>query len=144
MKPFPLVPVLLAAGMLASSSAPAQTAAVPAPVVTSTIISLGGRQIMNIRTGAGGYTPQQRADAVRDRLVPILSITNLTPADVQVQQKRAGQDASITVRGHLLITVDRTLAQANGMKPYALAQKWASALAAVLPQVNAHPNPNGL
>ncbi len=141
MKPFPLISAFLAA-MLAATPAPAQS--VPSPVSASTVISLGGKQIMNIRTGAGGFTPQQRADAVSDRLVPILSITNLTPADVHVQQKRAGQDASITVRGHLLITVDRTLAQVNGMTPYALAEKWAGTLAAVLPQVNAHPNPNGM
>lgn len=111
---------------------------------TSTIISLGGKQIMDIRTGAGGLTPQQRAEAVRERLIPILSITHLTPEDVRVQQPRPHQAASIYVRGHLLVTVDRTLARADGTKPFTLANRWAATLADVLPSVNARPNPNGI
>ena len=129
-------------GIVAGPSAVSAQASRPA--VADTTISLGGRQIMNIRTGAGGYTARQRADAVRARLVPILSITNLTPEDVSVRQQRPGKDASIYVRGHLLVTVDRTLARANCARPFALADRWAAKLAAVLPQMDVRPNRNGV
>ncbi len=105
---------------------------------TSTIISLGGKQIMNIRTGAKGFTAQQRADNVRDRLVTILSLTHLSAADVRVQgnRHRPKQDASIYIRHRLLITIDAGLAAANHTTQLALAEQWAAALTAILPEVS--------
>lgn len=100
---------------------------------------------MRIRTGAGGYTAEQRAEAVRERLVPILSMENLTPDDVAIRQTRPNQDAHIFVRDRLLITVDRTLTQANGGgDPYTLASAWAEKLRMVLPQVKGPQNRRGL
>jgi hypothetical protein len=135
-------PVALAIFVAAGPSA--VSAQIGRDSAADTVISLGGRQIMNIRTGAGGYTAQQRADAVRERLVPILSIISLTPEDVSVRQQRPGQDAGIYVRGHLLVTVDRTLARTDGMSPFKLADKWAARLASVLPQVDVRLNRNGI
>jgi len=107
--------------------------------VDETAIDLGGEVVMRIRTGAGGFTAEQRADAVRARLAPILGFTGLKAADVTVRQSRPGQDAAIYVRDHLLITVDRTLAAANGDTPQGLARVWAEKLRTVLPRVAAHP-----
>ena len=107
---------------------------------TSTTISLAGQVVMRIRTGAGGYTAEQRADAVRTRLTPILSLPNLSASDVTVATPNPNQ-SNILVRGHLLLTVDRTLAQANGEKPAQLAQAWAANLRQAIPQVVAHPGP---
>jgi hypothetical protein len=116
--------------------------ALPARAQTDeTAIDLGGQVVMRIRIGAGGYTPQQRADAVRARLTPILGFAGLKAADVTVRQTRPGQDAAIYVRDSLLITVDRSLAGANGTTPEALARVWADRLRTVLPRVAARPEP---
>lgn len=101
---------------------------------TSTTISLAGQVVMRIRTGAAGYTAEQRAAAVRTRLTPILSLPRLAASDVTVQTPNPNQ-ANILVRGHLLLTVDKSLAQANGEKPQQLAQAWAANLRQTIPQV---------
>ena len=91
---------------------------------------------MRIRTGASGYTAEQGADAVRTRLTPILSLPDLSAKDVTVQTLSPNQ-SNILVRGHLLLTVDRLLAQANREKPAQLAQAWAAHLGKTIPQVTA-------
>lgn len=99
-------------------------------------VTYSGQTLMRIRTGAGGYTAEQRAEQVRDRLPSILSLENLTPDDVTVKQSRPYQDASIYVRDRLLITVDRTLARANSNNdPGDLAKAWAEHLRGILPGV---------
>ncbi len=105
---------------------------------SSTLISVSGEELFRIRAGAGGYTAAQRADKVRERLVPILSLPALKADDVVIRQSRPGQDAAIYVRGLLLVTVDRTLASANRAKPFALASHWADRLREVLPRVGVH------
>ncbi len=110
-----------------------------------TLITVSGQILFRIRAGAGGYTATQRAEAVQDRLVPILSLERLTSSDITVKQARPNQDASIYVRDKLLVTVDRTLAQANGDKdPGALARTWADRVRTILPSVSVKPNQNGL
>ncbi len=99
---------------------------------TNTSIALDGQTVMRIRTGAGGYTAEQRADAVRHRLIPILSLRNLRPGDVMVEMINPNQ-SNIMVRGELLLTVDQTLARANGESPEQLAQAWAANLRRTLP-----------
>lgn len=109
----------------------------PGPVVADQApeVVIGGRVVMRIRTGAGGLTPDERADAVRRRLGPILTMTDLSPEDVQVVQREAGATASIYVRNRLLITADKNLARANDTSPGLLAEKWAEILREVLPEV---------
>lgn len=102
-----------------------------------TAIDLGGEVVMRIRVGAGGYSPQERADAVRARLAPILGFADLKASDITVRQSRPGQTAGIYVRNSLLITVDRNLSQANGDTPEGLARIWAEKLRVVLPRVAA-------
>ena len=135
MKPITVLAVL---AMLAGTIVPPAAAQTTdqATAATSTTISLAGEVVMRIRTGAGGYTAQQRADTVRARLTPILSLTpSPTADDVTVQTVNPNQ-SNILVRGHLLLTVDWTLAQANGgQKPAQLAQAWAANLRRTIPQV---------
>lgn len=128
---------LAAIGVLATTIIAPARAQDPADAAnTSTTISLAGQVVMRIRTGAAGYTAEQRADAVRTRLTPILSMQGLSAQDVTVRTLNPGQ-SNILVRGHLLLTVDRTLAQANGQKPARLAQAWAANLRETIPQVTA-------
>ena len=129
--------ILVALGILAAMTAAPARAQDPADAAnTSTTISLAGQVVMRIRTGAAGYTAEQRADAVRTRLTPILSMQGLTAHDVTVQTLSPHQ-SNILVRGHLLLTVDQTLAHANGQRPTQLAQAWAASLRETIPQVTA-------
>ncbi|MES2461376.1 MAG: hypothetical protein V4671_12405 [Armatimonadota bacterium] len=110
-----------------------------APVGT---VTYSGQILMRIRTGAGGYTAEQRGAAVQDRLQNILSTENLTPEDIVVKQVRPYQDASIYVRDRLLITVDRKLAETNGNnEPGALAAQWAERMRSILPSVSVKQQP---
>ena len=124
-----------ALGVLSFCSCTSLWAQNEAQANVSTTISLAGQVVMRIRTGAGGYTAAQRALAVRDRLTPILSLPDLTPADVTVIPVNPNQ-SNIEVRGHLLLTVDQTLAKSNGQTPAQLAQAWATNLRHALPQAS--------
>lgn len=100
-------------------------------------ITYSGQILFRIRTGVAGYTAEQRADAVRERLGPILAMHNLVPKNVTVQQEKPYGDANIYVRDRLLITVDKSLAQANGNNdPGDLARQWADRMRSILPTVS--------
>ena len=105
---------------------------------TSTTIALAGQDIMRIRSGAAGFTPQQRAEAIRLRLIPIQSMKDLNADDVQVAALPRGERA-ITVRGRLLATVDRELAAQNEASPAELADTWAGNLRSTLPETRVAP-----
>lgn len=133
---------LMAGGTLtaiAQETVPAEPEAVPeievevVPAVPEVVI--GGQVVMRIRTGAGGLTPAERAESVRRRLGPILTMPDLEASDIRVHQRLPGQTAAIYVRDRLLITVDRNLAEANGTTPRILAFKWRENLRGVLPEV---------
>ena len=107
---------------------------------TSTEIDLAGQEVFNIRTNEGGFSPQQRAETVRERLIPILGIKNIHPDDVAVIQTVPDKYASIFVRHQLLIRVDDGLARANKTSSLSLANAWAAKLRQVLPQASVKQN----
>lgn len=116
---------------------PPQTPSIVPPVVESVPeLVIEGHVVMRLRAQAGGMTSEERAYNLRQRLGPILSLPNLSSADVVVRQERPGQTASIYVRDRLLITVDRNLAKANQTSIEGLAIQWASNLRQALPRVN--------
>ena len=41
-------------------------------------IALAGQVVIRLRATEGGQTPAQRADAIRERLIPVLSLRHLT------------------------------------------------------------------
>jgi hypothetical protein len=119
-------------------------AAVTAPAFaqnTDGSVDVGGVHILTVRFPAGGLSVKERADAVTDRLVTILSNPRLRPSDI-VATPFGKQEAQITVAGQLLITVDARTAQYNTSTAMTLAQIWVGHLRHVLPQVNVQPNPN--
>jgi hypothetical protein len=99
-------------------------------------VFIHNRLIMTIRAGAAGLSPEERADAVRKRLGPIITRPDLTAEDITIRQEKKYQDAGIYVRDRLLITVDRNLARANSTTPRVLAEQWAENLREALPLVN--------
>jgi hypothetical protein len=100
-------------------------------------IAYSGSVLMRLRTNAGGYAPEQRADEVIERLRPILELPGLRGEDIRVTRDEVSGEAMIFVRDLPLVTVDHSLARANNTNsPLLLAQEWASRLRAILPQVS--------
>jgi len=126
------------APVAAQDTAPSATLPVVPPPATVAVpeLVIAGRVVMRLRSQAGGLTPEERADALRQRLGVIITLPNIVPADVQVRQRRPGQTAYIYVRDRLLLTVDRNTAAANKTSVDALAQNWARNLRETLPQIN--------
>ena len=108
----------------------------PAAFDAAPELMIAGRTVMRLRARAGGLTPAERAYNLRQRLGPILTLPILTAEDVTIGQRRAGQSASIFVRGRLLVTVDTNLARANNTSVEGLAAQWARNLQQTLPLVN--------
>ncbi|MDE2125673.1 MAG: hypothetical protein KGJ62_03705 [Armatimonadetes bacterium] len=104
-------------------------------------VSVGGEHLFTIRFPAAGMTVEQRASAIADRLVPILSDPNLRPDDIQAVSIDKN-NAKIMVKDRLLVTLDERTAKFNTSTPLQLAQIWVRHLRKVLPEVNVKPNPN--
>ena len=102
------------------------------------IVTVGGELVLRVRFSAGGMTPQQRADAITQRLVRILQDPDIQPSDIVVKPI-AGGEAAIYVKDALLVTVDKKHAQVNQTTPIKLAEMWAKHLREVIPQVNVKP-----
>lgn len=149
--PITLVGLILAAPFAAAATpAGGQQSTPPGPVTTAAPAAaepdaatdavpelvIAGHVVMRLRTRAGGLTPQERAYSLRQRLGPILTLPDLSADDIKVSQNRPGQTASLYVRGRLLMTVDRNLAEANNTSVEGLAEQWARNLQATLPRVN--------
>jgi hypothetical protein len=103
-------------------------------------VSVGGEHILTVRFAANGVSVKDRADAITERLVRILSDPHIKSSDIVVVA--SGKDAVIKVKDKLLVTVDAQTARFNGTKPVALGESWAQHLRVILPKVNAKPNPN--
>jgi hypothetical protein len=99
-------------------------------------IAYSGSVLMRLRTNAGGYAPEQRADEVIERLRPILELPGLRSEDIRVSRDEISGEAMIFVRDLPLVTIDHALARANNTNsPILLAEEWAVQLRSVLPLV---------
>ena len=86
---------------------------------------------MRVRIAAAGYSPEQRAAAIQERLNRILAHGPIHPSDITVAA--LGTDAVVRVKGRLLFTADRTTARFNQATPLELANMWADHMRSVLP-----------
>ena len=94
-------------------------------------VIVGGTPIMRVRVASGGYTPEQRASAIQERLNEILAHGPIRAADVTVAP--LGAEAVVRVKGRLLFTADAATAKFNQATPLALANQWATHVRNVLP-----------
>jgi putative lipoprotein len=104
-------------------------------------VAIGGQFLFKIRASAEGKTAEQRADDVTERLPDILGDTRLTPDDITVEPAKGGL-FKIMVKQHLLVTVTPADGQVNQKTAQEQADIWAEQARQVLPQVNAQSNPN--
>ena len=135
---------LMATGVLADSSETTTTTTTrgftgpgaPAnpPAYTNTnanAVFLGGTPIFRVRVAGGGYTIEQRASRIQNRLNDILGEGPVTPSDITVSP--IGAEAAVYVKGKLIFTADSATAKFNQSTPMALANNWADNLRNVLP-----------
>src|SRR5438046_1747470 len=83
----------------------------PSGAVEPNKVVIGNNCVLWFRVSSGGYSPQERADKVYERLVPILSDVNWKPSDI-VGRAHQG-DVSIYVGSHLLVTITKADAAAS-------------------------------
>ena len=114
--------------------------AMPAGAQDTADVSVAGQVVLRFRAAEGGYTPEQRADIIRTRLIPILSMPNLKADDIRVRSETRGNQATIWVRDEMLVTVGWNLARANQTTPLALAGVWSDRLREALPEASVKSN----
>src|SRR5579871_5629129 len=78
-------------------------------------VSIGSIKILTVRFPAGDMTIKQRAAAITDRLISILSDARIRPSDITIQPV-GKEEAKIVVKDRLLVTVDARTAQFNHTK----------------------------
>jgi hypothetical protein len=98
---------------------------------TANAVFIGGTPIMRVRVAAAGYSTEQRASAIQERLNRILAHGPILPSDITVSP--LGTEAVVRVKGHLLFTADMATAHYNEATPLELANQWAGHMRAVLP-----------
>ncbi len=96
-------------------------------------VFIGGTPIMRVRVAAAGYSPEQRAAAIQERLNRILAHGPVHPSDITATAQ--GAEAVVRVQGRLLFTADTATARYNQATPLELANQWADHLRAVLPDL---------
>ena len=114
---------------------------VPAHASEVDTILLAGKPVMRIRAGRDGASPVDRAEIIRQRLSQVLTPGQpvIQAKDITVRPESVNGEAAagIYARDQLLVIVDVTLTEANGMRdPFELAQVWAENLRAVLPALS--------
>lgn len=122
-------PLVFAAVCVLATAAGAQTPG----SANGNAVFVGGTPIMRVRVGAAGYTPNQRARQIQERVNQLLGTGPILPTDIQVQP--LGNEATVDVKGHLLFTADWATARFNHTTPMALAQGWAAHMRQVLPSL---------
>lgn len=94
-------------------------------------VVVGGTPIMRVRVASGGYSPEQRAAQIQQRVNKFLGQGPIRPDDITVQP--SGGEALVLVKGQLLFTADRATARFNQATPVQLANMWADHMRQVLP-----------
>jgi len=98
---------------------------------TANEVFVGGTPIMRVRVAGGGYTTQERASEIQERVNEALSHGPVRESDITVEP--AGNEAVVMVKGNLLFTADWATARFNDTTPVELANKWADNMRIVLP-----------
>jgi hypothetical protein len=95
-------------------------------------VIIGDEVVLRIRFPAGGYTVEQRADAVTQRINNVLGSRPFSPEDVRVAQQNG--EWVVMIGNELIITADGDTAKYNHSTPEELANTWAANLRRAIPQ----------
>ena len=86
---------------------------------------LGGSLLLRVRCAAGGYTIEQRADAIQQRANLLLQLGDNLP---KITVRKSGADSDVYAGGTLFLTVTSADGKANGTTSASLANTWATRL----------------
>jgi len=118
-------PVRLTQVPAASESSGPEASDPPPPVR----VMLGGEELYKVRVGVGAFSPQDRADAVTNRLVDIAAEASILPSQIQVRE--ATQTTNVVNAGNsdrILITVTDADARAADQPRQLLATNYRDAV----------------
>lgn len=116
-----------AAALTLSGNVPVAQAAAP----SDNAVFVGGTMIMRVRVAGGGYSPEQRAAQIQERVNLMVGRGPIRASDIVVQAR--GSEAVVLAKGDLLFTADWATARFNRTTPYLLAEQWAARMQEVLP-----------
>jgi hypothetical protein len=94
-------------------------------------VTMGGKPVFTISSGASGYTPQHRAQLAQDNLDNALATAPACSPDLVTSERINGAPV-VLLNGHLVITADEASAAAEGMSADQLASKWAEGIKSFL------------
>jgi len=101
-------------------------------------VVVGSQFVHAVRTGAGGFSAEDRVAQINERINKIISKEPLTPSNIRLRM--VGSSPGIFVGRYLLTTVTQADAESNHTTQRALAQRWLQAYRSALPQ--ARPDSN--
>ena len=104
-----------------------------AGTASANAVFVGGTCIMRVQVATAGFSREQRAAAIQERVNQILGNGTVAPTDVTVEP--AGNEATVNVKGKLLFTADWSTARYNHSTPTDLANTWADNMRRVLPSL---------
>lgn len=104
---------------------------VPALALPGEVI-IGQQLVLRIRFPAGGFTVQERVDAVTLRLNELLGSKPFDPSDVTVGVRN--KEYVVLMGDKVIVTADEDTAKFNKATPQQLAEKWAANLRRVIPK----------
>lgn len=96
-------------------------------------VMMAGSVWIRMRCPAGGYTAQQRAAIVQNRVNDLLVLGGFDLDTLRVEIK--GADAVLRAAGKVLVTVDEPTARANNTTPELLAHIWAARFRDIYPRI---------
>lgn len=115
-------------GLLAQAVGQPQPVSKPIPRPNE--VSVAGVLVVRFRVGAGGFTPEQRADQVLRRIVTAFGREDLAKKPVEIRGKE--KEPSLYVGDLLLVTITLADAAATKCTPMELARKWQPAFSQAL------------
>ena len=88
-------------------------------------VVLGGEELLRVQVGVGAFSPQDRADAVTQRLVAIAADASIKPTDIQVREAAQTTNVVNAANGdRILITVTDADARAADQPRQLLANNY--------------------
>lgn len=92
-------------------------------------VSINGNVVLRLRVGAGGFTAEERALIIRQRLSDVVAV-GIEPSDVHAGMVR--DQPAVLAGDAIIITADAEHARLNSTTQVELAEAWARNLAGVL------------
>ncbi|MDI6828048.1 MAG: hypothetical protein QME62_06150 [Armatimonadota bacterium] len=100
-------------------------------------VIIGQEVVLRIRFPAGGYSVEERAEIVTQRINELLGSHPFEASDVKVAV--CNKEYAVFIGGNLIITADKETAKFNKTTPEKLANIWAENLRRVIPKAKAQP-----